>query len=41
MITMISAVVDIDKGVEIEGSETDVEKLHSSWRYGEYIGIVK
>lgn len=37
---MISTVVDT-KGVEIEGSETDVEKLHSSWRYGEYTGIVK
>jgi len=38
---MISTVVDTDKGVETEGSETDVEKLHSSWRYGEYTGIVK
>ena len=38
---MIYAVVDIDKRVEIEGTETDVEKLHSSLRYGEYTGVVK
>ena len=38
---MIYAVVYIDKRVEIEGTETDVEKLHSSWRYGEYTGVVK